>query len=128
MQHEEQETLTGLATCYQIPAENIGVGLYQHDVDKKGLMQAIDESIEKVVNRVGVNLNTASLSLLRYVSGLDTNRAKKILAYRQQKQGMITKREELNLVPGIGAKAFEQAAGFLRCLFPPSSPIDKSTA
>ena len=93
------------------------MGLYQHDVDKKGLTQAISESIEKVVNRVGVNLNTASASLLQYVSGLDAGRAKKIIAYREQKKGMIANREELKKVPGIGPKTFEQAAGFLRYPF-----------
>ncbi|ELR17404.1 Texlike RNA-binding protein, putative [Acanthamoeba castellanii str. Neff] len=103
-----------LSEIIKVPVENIGVGLYQHDVDRKGLVQAIGESIEKVVNRVGVNLNTASLSLLQYVSGLDAGRARKILAYRQQKPGPIANRAELRNVSGIGAKTFEQAAGFLR--------------
>lgn len=106
----------------QVPVENIGVGLYQHDANKKKLTQSIVESIEKIVNRVGVNVNTASLSLLQYVSGLDSGRAKKIIFYREQKEGFVTAREELKKIPGIGPKTFEQAAGFLRLGNPPTRP------
>jgi uncharacterized protein len=113
-----------LAELVKIDPKAIGVGLYQHDVNQKKLSDMLDEVVGSVVNQVGVNLNTASYSLLRYVSGITTSTAKKIVAYRDA-HGKITNREELKNVNGLGPKAFEQCAGFLK--IPESSdPLDNT--
>ncbi|MDR1149427.1 MAG: RNA-binding transcriptional accessory protein [Spirochaetaceae bacterium] len=102
-----------LAELVKIDPKSIGVGLYQHDVNQKKLSETLDEVVSSVVNNVGVNLNTASASLLRYVSGINRQLAKKIIKYRDEK-GKIASRGELLDVPGMGPKTFEQCAGFLR--------------
>ena len=102
-----------LAELVKIDPKSIGVGLYQHDVSQKKLSESLDEVVSSVVNNVGVNLNTASASLLRYVSGINGGLARNIVKYREQK-GKIASREELTTVPGMGPKSFEQSAGFLK--------------
>jgi uncharacterized protein len=102
-----------LAELVKVPPQSIGVGLYQHDVNQKDLAQTLDEIVSSVVNSVGVNLNTASASLLRYVSGINSLLAKKIVKYRDTK-GKIVSRAELTGIPGMGQKTFEQCAGFLK--------------
>jgi uncharacterized protein len=102
-----------LAELVKIDPKAIGVGLYQHDVNQKKLQETLDDVVESVVNNVGVNLNTASGSLLKYVSGISSSLAKKIIKYRDE-NGKILSREELVKVPGLGPKTFEQCAGFLK--------------
>ncbi|MDR3342852.1 MAG: RNA-binding transcriptional accessory protein [Treponema sp.] len=102
-----------LAELVKIDPKSIGVGLYQHDINQKKLSETLDEVVSSVVNNVGVNLNTASASLLRYVSGINSSLARKIVKYRDEK-GKIASREELTAVPGMGPKSFEQSAGFLK--------------
>jgi uncharacterized protein len=102
-----------LAELVKIDPKSIGVGLYQHDVNQKKLSNTLDEVVSSVVNNVGVNLNTASASLLKYVSGINSSLAKKIVKYRDEK-GKISSREELNGIQGMGPKTFEQCAGFLK--------------
>lgn len=102
-----------LAELVKIDPKSIGVGLYQHDVNQKQLGKKLDAVVESVVNHVGVDLNTASPSLLQYVSGLKANVAKNIVSYREQNQ-RFKKRSELKKVAGLGAQSFIQAAGFLR--------------
>ena len=113
-----------LAELVKIDPKAIGVGLYQHDVNQKKLGDALDEVVGSVVNQVGVNLNTASHSLLKYVSGITSGTAKKIVAYRDA-NGKITSREDLKKVPGLGPKAFEQCAGFLK-IAESSDPLDNT--
>ena len=102
-----------LAELVKIEPKAIGVGQYQHDVSEKKLTDNLDFVVETVVNQVGVNVNTASASLLSHVAGLNATIAKNIVAYREA-NGRISSRKEINKVPRLGAKAFEQAAGFLR--------------
>jgi uncharacterized protein len=102
-----------LAELVKIDPKSIGVGLYQHDVNQKKLSETLDEVVSSVVNNVGVNLNTASASLLKYVSGINSSLARKIVKYRDGK-GKIESREELISVPGMGPKSYEQSAGFLK--------------
>jgi len=102
-----------LAELVKIDPKSIGVGLYQHDLNQKRLSETLDEVVSSVVNNVGVNLNTASASLLRYVSGVNGSLARKIVKYRDEK-GRIASREELTGVPGMGPKSYEQCAGFLK--------------
>ena len=102
-----------LAELVKIDPKAIGVGLYQHDVNQKKLSEMLDEVVGSVVNKVGVNLNTASSSLLKYVSGITPATAKKIVAYRDA-NGKITSRDDLKKVSGLGPKTFEQCAGFLK--------------
>jgi len=102
-----------LAELVKIDPKSIGVGLYQHDVNQKQLNQRLNEVVESCVNLVGVDLNTASGSLLTYVSGLTKRSADNIVHYREEK-GRFNNREELKNIDGIGIKAFQQAAGFLR--------------
>lgn len=102
-----------LSELVKIDPKAIGVGLYQHDVNQARLSATLDEVVSSVVNQVGVNLNTASYSLLRYVSGINTSIAKKIVAFREQ-QGKILSRADLMRVSGLGPKAYEQCAGFLK--------------
>ncbi|MBQ5491123.1 MAG: RNA-binding transcriptional accessory protein [Treponema sp.] len=113
-----------LAELVKIDPKAIGVGLYQHDVNQKKLSDTLDEVVGSVVNQVGVNLNTASASLLKYVSGINSSLAKKIVAYRDA-NGKITSREDLKKVAGLGPKAYEQCAGFLK--IPESeNPLDNT--
>ena len=102
-----------LAELVKIDPKAIGVGLYQHDVNQKRLSETLDEVVGSVVNQVGVNLNTASASLLKYVSGINSSLAKKIVAYRDA-NGKIKSRAELRKVSGLGPKTFEQCAGVLK--------------
>jgi len=102
-----------LAELVKIDPKSIGVGQYQHDVDQGQLQRTLQAVIESCVNRVGVDLNTASWALLRYVAGINERTAQKIVEYRND-NGRFRSRVQLNAVPGIGPKAFEQAAGFLR--------------
>lgn len=102
-----------LAELVKIDAKSIGVGQYQHDVDQTKLKEALDQTVESCVNLVGVNVNTASSHLLTYVSGLGPVLAKNIVDYRTA-NGPFRSRRELLKVPRMGAKAFEQCAGFLR--------------
>ncbi|MCL2834798.1 MAG: RNA-binding transcriptional accessory protein [Treponema sp.] len=102
-----------LAELVKIDPKSIGVGLYQHDLNQRKLSDSLDEVVASVVNNVGVNLNTASVSLLKYVSGINSSLARKIVAYRNEK-GKIASRDELVSVPGMGPKSYEQCAGFLK--------------
>ena len=113
-----------LAEFVKIDPKAIGVGLYQHDVNQKKLSDTLDEVVGSVVNNVGVNLNTASYMLLKYVSGITSSTAKKIVAYRDA-NGKIKSREELKKVPGLGPKAFEQCAGFLK-ISESAEPLDNT--
>jgi protein Tex len=102
-----------LAELVKIDPKSIGVGLYQHDVNQSRLAAALDSVVESVVNNVGVDANTASPALLRYVAGIGPKIAERMVAYRNE-NGPFTNRRALLKVPGLGPKAFEQAAGFLR--------------
>jgi uncharacterized protein len=102
-----------LSELVKVDPKSIGVGQYQHDVDQRQLQQSLGTVIESCVNRVGVDLNTSSWTLLRYVSGITERTALNIVSYRNE-HGQFRSRAELNKVTGIGAKTFEQAAGFLR--------------
>ncbi|MEG1402542.1 Tex family protein [Bacteroides sp.] len=102
-----------LAELVKIDAKSIGVGQYQHDVDQPKLKKSLDQTVENCVNQVGVNLNTASSHLLTYISGLGPQLAQNIVSYRSE-NGAFESRKELMKVPRMGAKAFEQCAGFLR--------------
>ena len=102
-----------LAELVKIDPKSIGVGQYQHDVDQTKLKKSLDQTVENCVNLVGVNLNTASSHLLTYISGLGPQLAQNIVNYRSE-NGAFTSRKELMKVPRMGAKAFEQCAGFLR--------------
>lgn len=113
-----------LAELCKIDPKAIGVGLYQHDVNQKKLAEQLDEVVSSVVNNVGVNLNTASYMLLKYVSGINSSTAKKIVAYRDA-NGKIKSREDLKKVPGLGPKAFEQCAGFLK-IAESADPLDNT--
>ncbi|SEI95257.1 uncharacterized protein SAMN04487995_2707 [Dyadobacter koreensis] len=113
-----------LAELVKIDPKSIGVGQYQHDVDQNALKNALDVAVESCVNSVGVNLNTASKHLLRYVSGLGPALAQNIVDFRA-KNGNFKSRQQLLKVPRLGAKAFEQAAGFLR-IENGSNPLDNS--
>ena len=102
-----------LAELIKIDPKSIGVGQYQHDMDKKRLDSVLGGVLEDCVNSVGVDLNTASVSLLRFVAGLNSGIAKNIVAYREE-NGAFTQRKQLLKVSKLGAKAYEQCAGFLR--------------
>lgn len=113
-----------LAELVKIDPKSIGVGQYQHDVDQTALKKALDDVVISCVNRVGVELNTASKQLLSYVSGLNARTAANIVAYRDE-NGPFKTRAELLKVPGLGPKTFEQCAGFLRVRGGPV-PLDAS--
>lgn len=113
-----------LAELVKIDPKSIGVGQYQHDVDQPRLKSSLDQVVESCVNKVGVDLNTASHHLLTYVSGLGPQLAKNIVEYRAA-NGAFTSRNELKKVPRLGAKAYEQAAGFLR-ITKALNPLDNS--
>jgi protein Tex len=102
-----------LAELVKIDPKSIGVGQYQHDVDQKKLKNSLESTVESCVNRVGVDLNTASWALLRYVAGINERTALKIVEYRDER-GRFRSRVDLRAVAGFGPKTFEQAAGFLR--------------
>ena len=102
-----------LAELVKIPPDGIGVGLYQHDVSQSRLKESLDFVVSKVVNSVGVNINTASSSLLKYVSGINKKNIDKIIDYREE-NGKINSRDEIKKKKLLGDKAYEQAIGFLR--------------
>lgn len=102
-----------MAELVKIEPKHIGVGQYQHDVNQKNLSETLNKVVEDCVNSVGVNLNTASPSLLSYVAGINKNVSKNIVQYKEE-NGPFTSREELKKVKGLGPKAYVQAAGFLR--------------
>jgi len=113
-----------LAELVKIDAKSIGVGQYQHDVDQTKLKSSLDIVVEHCVNAVGVNINTASVSLLSYVSGIGPKLAENIVTYRDE-NGAFLSRNEIQKVPRLGGKAFEQAAGFLR-IKGAENPLDDS--
>lgn len=102
-----------LAELVKIDPKSIGVGQYQHDVSQKKLSESLDFVVDTVVNQVGVNINTASPALLSHVAGLNKTISENIVKYREE-EGLITSRAQIKKVPRLGAKAFEQVAGFLR--------------
>jgi protein Tex len=105
--------LDPLSELVKIDPKSIGVGLYQHDVDQVRLAESLDQTVESCVNQVGVNLNTASASLLKYVSGINSRVAENIVRFREE-HGAFHNREQLQEVKGLGDNAFVQSAGFLR--------------
>jgi uncharacterized protein len=113
-----------LAELVKIDPKSIGVGQYQHDVDQKELQDSLDKTVMRVVNLVGVDLNTASSHLLQYISGLGKKLAEEIVSHRQEIGG-FKKRSDLIKVKGLGAKAFEQCAGFLR-INQANNPLDST--
>lgn len=113
-----------LAELVKIDPKSIGVGQYQHDVDQAALKKSLDQTVENCVNLVGVNLNTASKHLLTYISGLGPQLAQNIVDYRAE-HGAFTSRRDLLQVPRMGAKAFEQCAGFLR-IAQGKNPLDNT--
>lgn len=113
-----------LAELVKIDPKSIGVGQYQHDVNQTALKSALDQTVETCVNRVGVNVNTASKYLLTYVSGIGSVLAQNIVNYRMQ-HGLFSSRKALMDVPKMGAKSFEQSAGFLR-IQDAENPLDNS--
>ena len=114
-----------LAELVKIPPQSIGVGQYQHDLDQTELARALGNVVEDVVNRVGVDVNTASASLLGYVSGITPAVAANIVAYREE-HGPFAERREFMNVPKLGPKAFEQCAGFLR-IAGGTNPLDATS-
>ena len=114
-----------LAELVKIPPQSIGVGQYQHDLNQAELGRALGDVVERVVNRVGVDLNTASTSLLGYVSGISPAVAKNIVAYREE-NGAFTDRKQLKNVPKLGPKAFLNCAGFLR-ISDGANPLDATS-
>ena len=119
-----RRSMDPLAELVKIDAKNIGVGQYQHDVNQTKLKNKLDQVVINCVNKVGVNLNTASYHLLSYVSGLGPALAQNIIQYRDENRG-ISSRQELLKIPRMGAKAFEQSAGFLR-VRDGSHPLDNT--
>lgn len=113
-----------LAELVKIDPKSIGVGQYQHDVDQKKLKESLDCTVETCVNSVGVNVNTASEQLLQYVSGIGASLAANIVEYRAE-NGDFNRREDILKVPRLGAKVFQQAAGFLR-IPGGANPLDNS--
>jgi protein Tex len=113
-----------LAELVKIDPKSIGVGQYQHDVDQKKLKHSLAGAVESCVNRVGVDLNTASIDLLKYVSGIGDRLAQAVVAYRDQ-HGAFHSREQLKEIDGFGPKSFEQAAGFLR-IKESTNPLDRT--
>ncbi|MBA6156127.1 RNA-binding transcriptional accessory protein [Tenacibaculum sp. S7007] len=113
-----------LAELVKIDAKSIGVGQYQHDVDQSKLKKSLDATVEHCVNKVGVNINTASASLLSYVSGIGPKLAENIVTYRNE-NGSFSDRKTIKKVARLGGKAFEQSAGFLR-IKNGDNPLDDS--
>lgn len=114
-----------LAELVKIDPKAIGVGQYQHDMNQKKLTEALSGVVEDCVNRVGVDLNTASASLLSYISGISSTIAKNIVAYREE-NGSFKNRKELLKVPKLGPKAYEQCAGFMR-IYGGNEPLDTTS-
>lgn len=114
-----------LAELVKIDPKSIGVGQYQHDMNQKRLGEALEGVVESCVNSVGVDLNTASPSLLSYVAGINKTVSKNIITYREE-HGKFTSRKELLKVPKLGAKAFEQCAGFMR-ITDGTEPLDNTS-
>ncbi len=114
-----------LAELVKIDPKSIGVGQYQHDMNQKQLSESLGGVVEKVVNEVGVDLNTASVSLLNYVSGIGNTTAKNIIKYREE-NGSFSSRKELLNVSKLGKKTFEQCAGFVK-IDNPEYPLDNTT-
>jgi uncharacterized protein len=114
-----------LAELVKIDPKSIGVGQYQHDMNQKQLTESLTGVVEKVVNEVGVDLNTASYSLLNYISGITNTTAKNIIAYREE-NGSFTNRKELLNVKKLGKKTYEQCAGFVK-IDNPDYPLDNTT-
>jgi uncharacterized protein len=113
-----------LSELVKVDPKSIGVGQYQHDVDQRQLQQSLEATIESCVNKVGVDLNTSSWTLLRYVAGITERTALNIVQFRDE-NGRFTNRTQIKNVPGVGAKTFEQAAGFLR-IRDGSQPLDST--
>ena len=113
-----------LAELVKIDPKAIGVGQYQHDMNQKKLSEVLSGTVEDCVNKVGVDLNTASASLLEYISGISKTVAKNIVAYREE-NGRFDNRKQLLKVPKLGPKAYEQCAGFLR-ISDGSQPLDNT--
>ncbi|MBT7988464.1 MAG: RNA-binding transcriptional accessory protein, partial [Anaerolineae bacterium] len=113
-----------LAELVKIDPKSIGVGMYQHDVNQKDLAHALDGVVESVVNRVGVDLNTASSALLTHVAGVGNKLAERIVSHRD-KEGTFKNRKDLLQIPGLGKKAYEQSAGFMR-IRDGANPLDTS--
>ncbi|WP_312823453.1 Tex family protein [Epilithonimonas sp.] len=113
-----------LAELVKIDAKSIGVGQYQHDVDQSKLKEELDNTVIRSVNSVGINLNTASKSLLSYVSGIGEKMAENIVAYRSE-NGAFSERKDLKKVPRLGEKAYQQAAAFVR-IKNAKNPLDNS--
>jgi len=113
-----------LAELVKIDAKSLGIGQYQHDIDQKKLKGSLDDTVMSCVNAVGVDVNSASKELLSYVSGLGPSLAKNIVSYRSE-NGPFDSRKKLLKVPRLGAKAYEQAAGFLR-IRDAKNPLDAS--
>ncbi|MBT7069858.1 MAG: RNA-binding transcriptional accessory protein, partial [Anaerolineae bacterium] len=113
-----------LAELVKIDPKSIGVGMYQHDVNQKDLAHALDGVVESVVNRVGVDLNTASSALLTHVAGVGNKLAERIVSHRD-KEGTFKNRKALLQIPGLGKKAYEQSAGFMR-IRDGANPLDTS--
>ena len=114
-----------LSELIKIDPQSIGVGQYQHDLPTARLKERLDFVVEKAVNRVGVNINTASVSLLKNVAGLNNASASSIVSYREE-NGKIESRTQIKKIPKIGPKAFEQAAGFLR-IEDGKEPLDRTS-
>lgn len=114
-----------LAELVKIDPKSIGVGQYQHDMNQKYLNESLTGVVESVVNNVGVDLNTASSSLLNYISGISKSTAKNIISYREE-NGSFSSREELKQVKGLGNKTFEQCAGFVK-IENGDNPLDQTT-
>ena len=114
-----------LSELIKIDPQSIGVGQYQHDLPTTRLKERLDFVVEKAVNRVGVNINTASVSLLKNVAGLNNASASRIVSYREE-NGKIESRTQIKKIPKIGPKAFEQAAGFLR-IEDGKEPLDRTS-
>jgi uncharacterized protein len=113
-----------LSELVKVDPKSIGVGQYQHDVDQRQLQDSLNATIESCVNKVGVDLNTSSWTLLRYVAGISERTALNIVSYRNEK-GAFRSRQQVLEVPGIGPKSFEQAAGFLR-IRNAANPLDST--
>lgn len=119
-----RRVLDPLAELIKIDPKSIGVGQYQHDVNQRELEEGLDFTISKIVNNVGVNINTSSVSLLSYVSGLSKKTAQNIIDYREE-NGAFKSRDDIKKVKGIGPKSYEQAIGFLKIL-DSTNPLDKT--
>ena len=114
-----------LSELVKIDTKSIGIGQYQHDISEKKLNESLDFIVTKVVNQVGININTASASILKYISGLNKKNIDNLITYREN-NGKIKSREEITKIKGISEKSFIQSAGFMRIL-DGSNPLDKTS-